>query len=365
MKKLVALFLALMMAGLSAFALAEDFDWDSYAEIIYDYFEDFDEDGTIDYAEDYDKDGNVIASSLYFFDDDKPLGRLVGRLESDGSWTYVAYDGEEQQLGSFSYNVESDGSEVYKYYDTDGELTGVQIDDWDCFSFVYFSPDGTLLEAWIDDAWYDSETGKWYNYETGEEVAAPDLSAYLKMAGFKMKPDVTWYTHNTVGVIGISLRDEYPTLTKKWYNVLPVDLSKDGSQTFQLVASNMYYVGTVTVTVSGDSVTTTYNYPTKSWYEFYPESECIKWFAGVKDIGSAFLENPTSDMKFGEAISKAKDLNGQDIGLLFICNRLTYRVPYDDSGVAPIRFWRNHHKMAEYFASTKALFEKMNGESAK
>ncbi len=95
------------------------------------------------------------------------------------------------------------------------------------------------------------------------------------------------------------------------------------------IRTDNYYFDTVIITVSGDSVTTTYNYPTKSWYEFYPEGEFIKWFAGVDQIDSAFLENPTSDMKFGEAISKSKDLNGQDIGLLFVCNRLTYCVPYD------------------------------------
>ena len=117
--------------------------------------------------------------------------------------------------------------------------------------------------------------------------------------------------------------------------------------------------------VNHSSVTTTYNYPTKSWYEFYPEGECIRWFAGIDEIDSAFLENPTSDMKFGEAISKSKDLNGQDIGLLFVCNRLTYRVPYDDSGAAPIRFWRNHYKMAGYFADAKALFDKLNETRSK
>ena len=230
--------------------------------------------------------------------------------------------------------------------------------------YLEFSPDGTLLSGSVGNARLDTETGKWID-EDGNEVAAPDITASLKKAGFKVAPDVTWYTHNTVGVIGVSLRDEYPTLTKKWYNVLPVDLSKDGSQTFQLVASNMYYVCTVTVTVNGDSVTTTYNYPTKSWYEFYPEGECIRWFAGIDEIDSAFLENPTSDMKFGEAISKSKDLNGQDIGLLFVCNRLTYRVPYDDSGAAPIRFWRNHYKMAGYFADAKALFDKLNETRSK
>ena len=47
-------------------------------------------------------------------------------------------------------------------------------------------------------------------------------------------------------------------------------------------------------------------------------------------------------------------------GLLFVCDRLTYRVPYDNSGADPIRFWRSHHKIAGYFADAKALFDKLN-----
>lgn len=51
--------------------------------------------------------------------------------------------------------------------------------------------------------------------------------------------------------------------------------------------------------------------------------------------------------------------------LLFVCNRLSCRVSYDDSVSAPIRFWRNHYKMAGYFADAKALFDKLNETRSK
>ncbi len=373
MKKGIALLLALMMIGMVGLALAE-------SETIHH------DDGSTENIR-YNDDGSKAWSERIYPDGSSEyLDYYNGKVSwsrkstSDGSYESFSYDENGKVVWSSKGTVERDEngrilSSVGYEYDENGKLSYIEVEDSN--GYVSFDADGTLINGWMNDGTveYDAETGKWfevlgwddeyYHPIYGDEVSAPDLSAYLRKAGFNVKPDVTWYTHNTVGVIGVSLRDEYPTLTKKWYNVLPVDLSKDGSQTFQLVASNMYYVGTVTVTVSGDSVTTTYNYPTKSWYEFYPEEECIRWFAGVDQIDSVFLENPTSDMKFGEAISKSKDLNGQDIGLLFVCNRLTYRVPYDDSGAAPIRFWRNHYKMAGYFADAKALFDKLNETRSK
>ena len=239
---------------------------------------------------------------------------------------------------------------------------------------VHFNADGTLdtgFSSYIQNVgYYDVAQGKWFDMN-GEEIADPDLQAYRALAeGYKKnkeeeeKPKAVWYTNNTMGVVGISLRNEYPNLTKKWYNVLPVDLSKDGEQTFKLVASNLYYMGTVTVTVEGDNVTTTYNVPHYSWQEVYPGSECLAWFTGVEEITSDFLENPTSDMQFGTAISKENDLNGQDKALLFVCNRITYRIPLDNAGAMPVHYWPNHYKMADYFTNVKALFEQVEEQFA-
>jgi hypothetical protein len=193
-----------------------------------------------------------------------------------------------------------------------------------------------------------------------------DLKAFLESLKKKkvVIPEPIWYGNNTAGVIGISLRDTYPTLTKKWYHVVPVDLSQDGTQTLPIVASNMYYMGNVTVTVAGDSVTTTYAYPKNPTFEIYPKDECLAWFTGVEEITSQFLENPASDMKFGTAISKEKDLNGQNSALLFVCNHLTYRVPFNSKGASPTRFWPNHPKMASYFATAKTMMEVVENEYA-
>ena len=176
--------------------------------------------------------------------------------------------------------------------------------------------------------------------------------------------DTTWYGHNTAGVIGISLRDQDPNLTDKWYNVLPVDVSTDGTQTFPLVASNKYYLGEVTVTVAGDEITTEYSFPVRPDYELYPEEELLAWFTSLEEITPEFLENPTSDLKFGQAISRENNLNGQETALLFVLNRVTYAVPFNKAGDKPVEFWRNYYKMADYFASAKALLEKAESEHA-
>ena len=53
------------------------------------------------------------------------------------------------------------------------------------------------------------------------------------------------------------LRDLAPESTDKWYMVTPVDLSQEGEQTFPLVASNIYRVGTATVAVKEEQLTVT------------------------------------------------------------------------------------------------------------
>ena len=309
-------------------------------------------------------------------------------------WKHYAADGTLIEYSESTYDPDTDTSD-YKLYSDDGKLkyeatvatgneTGTRynedgsIDRIEVYmanegvvNSVYFDTDGNIVSGYIDSIHYDQETGKWLNAD-GTEAETPDVSAYWELAKQRLpqaaakpkKPEAIWYTNNTAGVIGISLRDEYPELTKKWYNVLPVDLSQDGTQTFQLVASNLYYIGSVSVTVAGDEVTTTYSFPTRYDRHIYPEDECLAWFTGVDQITGEFLENPTANAQFGTAISKEKDLNGQSSALLFVCNHVTYRMPLNDSGDKLVRFWRNHYKMADYFNNAKTMLEKVEAEHA-
>ncbi len=314
----------------------------------------------------YDQAGKNAGNGTIRYDDSTKSWQSVSYTdtglkdtESKGSWADNTWE-------TVKYNW--DGSVKYVHLSKGNEDGGLEYD-------VYLTENGDLYrveDSFIGGMWYDSDYGSWRD-ENGNAIDDPNLGAFkgdLKafLESLKKKkvtiPEPIWYGNNTAGVIGISLRDTYPTLTKKWYHVVPVDLSQDGTQTLPIVASNMYYMGNVTVTVAGDSVTTTYAYPKNPTFEIYPKDECLAWFTGVEEITSQFLENPASDMKFGTAISKEKDLNGQECALLFVCNHLTYRVPFNSKGASPTRFWPNHPKMASYFATAKTMMEAVENEYA-
>ena len=134
-----------------------------------------------------------------------------------------------------------------------------------------------------------------------------------------------WFPHNTVCLAGIELRERFPDLTERWYNVVPVNLTRDAVYTYDLVASNMYYIGKAYVTVENGNVMVDYAYYGRMGHvNNMPESECIAWFGNVDEITTDFLENPQSNCSFGEAVSIADQLNSQDTAILFICNRTTY-----------------------------------------
>lgn len=171
-----------------------------------------------------------------------------------------------------------------------------------------------------------------------------------------VKPACTWHPNNTVGLVGLSLRDNYPDLTNKWYNVVPVDLTKDGVQTFRLVASNLFYIGQAAVVVDGDNVTVEYALANGHGYV---KDECLRWFTNVSEITTDFLNTPESDLAFGQTISRSKDLNGQDVALLFICNHVTYRQPYTNSGVNLTRYWPNLDEWKAYREDLNALMERL------
>jgi len=211
-------------------------------------------------------------------------------------------------------------------------------------------------------AWYDSESDTWYDFDGNETSMPSSVAALLAKYGKTTTTDEhVWYTHNTACVLGVELKTAKEGLTDKWYNVMPVDLSQDGTQTFPMAASGAYYFGTIDVTVNGDEVTTVYHYPNENnpSLMIYPESECLMWFKGLDKITTEFLDNPTSEMAFGTAISKENDLGGQDCALLFICNRVSYRVPFNVKGVSPVRLYRNHYKMADYFSAANDMLTKV------
>lgn len=166
-----------------------------------------------------------------------------------------------------------------------------------------------------------------------------------------------YYPNNTMGVAGFSLRDDLG-IGDKWYNVVPVDLTADGIQKISLVASNMYVIGEAIVTVEGDNVTVTYEPRKASPGSLTVTDECVKWFKSVDEITPEFIANPTSDMTFGQTVSKA-ELG--DVALLFIRNGVSYMNPVTNDGVYLPRYMHNSHPWIDARSEMQSLMDQLGG----
>ena len=88
--------------------------------------------------------------------------------------------------------------------------------------------------------------------------------------------------NNTVCAEGIRLRDA--GISDQWYMYTPVDLSRNGSLTLELVASNLFYVGTVNLLVQDGTVTVSYFIPggaaevTLPFYTLVPDIAALPSF---------------------------------------------------------------------------------------
>lgn len=195
---------------------------------------------------------------------------------------------------------------------------------------------------------------------TSEPTVTPTAEPTAEPTPTPTPAPYTWYSHNTQGLVGLPLRDLYPDLTDRWYNVVPVDLTVQGRQAYPLVASNLFHMGTAYVDILGDSVTVTYKTPGTKWTAYLSvEDEALAWFTAASDITAEFLENPVGEVAFGEPVSISESLNGQDVALLFICNHVTYRQPcLGDDGYLT-RYWPNLPEWKTYRQELMELLEQM------
>ena len=131
--------------------------------------------------------------------------------------------------------------------------------------------------------------------------------------------------NQSVCSLGIRFRDVNPNLTNKWFMFTPIDLSKDGTQSIDLIAANITYVGKASVKVSGDQVTVTYhlNWPveiTDMRFTLLPD---------IASVNSADFQNMKA-YSFGQAISIANDLGGDTKVLLYVFGHINY--DFKDTG---------------------------------
>lgn len=284
----------------------------------------------------------------WLWENEDEEGNVTTEFFSSDLAMSMSFDAEGKLL---SYAHWTEGWEQYAEYTADNELLYAE----------YWTEEGKLL-AYVasEDAWYErvfDETGAYVDdVELEEAPADADILAPLTAAIAKVEE--VWYPDNTMGVVGLPLRDTVPGLTTKWYNVVPVDLTVDGTTTIPLVASNLYFISNAYVTVAGDSVTVTYDGLSSHGYGWISD-ECVAWFTSLDQITTEWLNAPESDLAFGQEISRAADLDNAEIALLFICNRVTYRQPYYSNNAYLPRYWPNLAQWKAYRADLTALLDQM------
>ncbi len=269
-------------------------------------------------------------------------GKIVVEQEGNGNKKEPEPDYEatyeDGRLQELEIEIElKDGSEYEVVFDRNKKILRAEYETDD--GEIYF--DGS--------AWHDGD---------GNEVEGPDLS-FTKKYFNEFKLEGIWHGNNTVSLVGISLRDKYPQLTDKWYQVVPIDLTQEGVSRYPLAAGNMYYMGFCIVTVKDGTVTTDYTLPHG---HAATESDCLMWFTDISEITTEFLEAPVGAYQFGQPVSISDDLKGQDIALLFICNHVTFRLPLTNGGVMPRKYYRSNQKVRTMLRGFEELFTRMQGK---
>lgn len=364
MKKITAMFLALLMllASVPAMAAAPTLDllfaetpidvpMNGNATVIdviyggstYDiYYFWPDENGELQY--DNSATDQVDGETWHF----TPLGNdswTQEKWENVGVQPWVAYvNGEFGKVAIEWYST---------YIEKNGEpYVRLSVNPWE------MDEDGNLREVVLEDG----EGFLDQNKDAMEDI--------IDQGGKEPEPTVyeaKWYPHNTICVAGVEFRDVRPELTSKWYNFAAIDLSTDGVQTYDLVASNMYIIGTVTVTKTGDEVTVDWELRRQGTNDanFMLEDEFLTIFSdlnAVAEVEPSKFEGPTYE--FGQPISIANDLNGDTNVLLYICNQATYCNNLSYKHLNPIyhaRYWPN----LEYrIAEREAMMDMVNADLA-
>ncbi len=147
--------------------------------------------------------------------------------------------------------------------------------------------------------------------------------------------------------MGPAFRDE-TGLTNKWYRFTPIDLSVEGTQSIDLLASNMYIIGKVFVTVSDGTVTVDCDYVS---HDINVKSEFCTFLPSLAEtvtVDQAKLTN----YAFGEAINIADDLAGDTKVLLYICNVVDY-----NSDLPIVRIYPNSQVFKRETEALKQLMD--------
>ncbi|MBQ8201427.1 MAG: hypothetical protein IJZ74_06640 [Clostridia bacterium] len=279
--------------------------------------------------------GRDNASAVY-----NMAGGLVSRTQYDGSYNGYVFD----TAGTLT-EYQDEASGVWTRFSESGKTT--------CYSYetdgmrVWFDLAGSVLWATYAGDGYECtwEDGCWY-----VQTPAGNVKVQLALDPRQARPlvtalpeptpttEVVWYPNNTINLAGLSLKEASKSLPDKWYNVVPVDLTHNGRQTYFLTISNARFIGECYVDVWDDEVTVTCALIDRSGIEL--KSEYGRWFTKLSQITTSSIESTAKGFTFGVPVSISRELGGADVALLFIRSKATYRQPFRD-GTELTRYWRN------------------------
>lgn len=264
------------------------------------------------------------------------------------------------EMGTSQIDETGPDGETYKAYYQSGNLKTLTIAKEDAAGKVLtavFNPKAKITKATYGkgDEQLTYKGNRWTD-KAGNTVPGPDLTAMENYWQYYRKFEY-WYRNNTMGLIGLYLKELKPDLTDKWYMVVPIDLREWGTYRFPCAASNLYHLGAVDVTISTKSVKVDYVLPKGL---VYPQQNCMCWFTSLDEITPEFLETLESPYRFGEPVSREEQLKGHDIVLLFICNHINYRIPLTHDGLqTAVRYYRGRDQVKKMVNRYKALYKEM------
>lgn len=174
-----------------------------------------------------------------------------------------------------------------------------------------------------------------------------------------IQEQATAFDRNTACSDGPHFRDLRKSLTDKWYTFSVVDLTQQGTQTFELIASNLFKVGTVKVDVFGDEFAVTYEYDYADQdSSIKPINEFFTIFHDLKSVKTVDPEKIKDGMTFGKTYSIKDDLGGDTTIMLFVRNMLSY-TNYPIDTVRLNRWWPNAEP---YKSRHQAMLELLNNK---
>lgn len=264
------------------------------------------------------------------------------------------------ELGTSEIDETGPDGETYKAAYQSGALKTLTISKEDSAGKVLtavFNPKAKITKATYGkgDEQLTYKGGRWTD-RAGNPVSGPDLDIMETYYDYYPKFEY-WYRNNTMGLIGLYLKELKPELTDKWYMVVPIDLREWGTYRYPCAASNLFHLGAVDVTISTKNVKVDYVLPNGL---VYPQKNCMCWFTSLDEITPDFLETLDSPYHFGEPVSRKEQLKGHDIVLLFVCNHINYRIPLTHNGQqTAVRYFRGRDQVKKMVYQYKQLYKEM------